>query len=216
MKIRGVDVTQVERRRWRATFERVARPCGMVVLAATSAQADRNPSDSRVTEVLHGCRISTLSFDPPRESRTALPGDTRELSRFVGQWLEVLAWLQAAGEADGRQVGLFGTARGGAAALQAVAQQPGSAAAVVSRSGRPDLVFPRLPLVRAATLLIVGAGDEGLLPGNRLAMRALTCRRRLEVVPGAGPMHTEPAALEAANQLAASWFMDHLVTAARP
>jgi len=215
MTIGGVDVTRVERRRWRATFERVAQPCGMVVLAATSATADRRPSDTRVIEVLHGYRLSTLSFDPPRESRTALPGDTLELSRFVGHWLEVLAWLQAAGEAEGRHVGLLGTDRGAAAALQAVAQEPGSAAAVVSRSGRPDLVFQRLPLVQAATLLIVGAGDEGLLPVNRLAMRALTCRRRLEVVPGAGPMHVEPSALEAANQLAASWFMDHLVTGAR-
>lgn len=206
----SIDVSWVGQPGWCATFERVVRPSGVVVLAGDDAEASGAPGAPRMRALLHQHRLSTLMFDTPPAGPTAPADLSAELSRQVGHWLEVLAWLQADGEVESHHVGLLGTARGGAAALQAVAQQPGSAAAVVSRSGRPDLVAACLPRVQAATLLIVGAGDAGLLEGNRLAMRALTCQRRLEVVPGAGPMHAEPVALEAATHLAATWFLNHL------
>jgi putative phosphoribosyl transferase len=48
-------------------------------------------------------------------------------------------WVVEYRPTAGLPVGLFGASTGAAAALVAAAQRPGPVAAVVSRSGRPDL-----------------------------------------------------------------------------
>jgi putative phosphoribosyl transferase len=81
---------------------------------------------------------------------------------------------------------------------------------VVSRGGRPDLARPRLHLVVAPTLLIVGSRDEVVLELNRDAARQLRCEHRVEVVRGATHLFEEPGTLDAAASLAADWFVRHL------
>jgi len=110
----------------------------------------------------------------------------------------------------GFPVGLFGASTGAAAALQAAAQRPQRIAAVVSRGGRPDLASDWLARVAAPTLLIVGGADTEVLDLNRRALRALHCKKRLEVVPGAGHLFEEPGALQGVAGLAAGWFAAHL------
>jgi putative phosphoribosyl transferase len=86
-------------------------------------------------------------------------------------------------------------------------------AAVVSRGGRPDLAGPALPAVKAATLLIVGGDDDGVLGLNRAALAALRCEKRLSVVLGATHLFEEPGALEAVVEDARGWFLAHLAEA---
>ena len=81
----------------------------------------------------------------------------------------------------------------------------------MSRGGRPDLASARLDSVRAPTLLIVGGRDEAVLEMNRDAARHLACEHRIEVVPGATHLFEEPGALEAVADLAARWFLEHVV-----
>ena len=82
--------------------------------------------------------------------------------------------------------------------------------AVVSRGGWPDLAAPRLPEVRAATLLIVGGLDTVVIQLNREALAALRCQAHLEIVPGATHLFEEAGTLEAVQRLAADWFTQHL------
>jgi len=109
-------------------------------------------------------------------------------------------------------LGCFGASTGAAAALTAAAERPALVGAVVSRGGRPDLARPSLPLVRAATLLIVGGEDEPVLGLNQEALQLLRCPTELMVVPGATHLFEEPGALEAVADLAARWFEAHLAT----
>src|SRR5437764_152847 len=81
------------------------------------------------------------------------------------------------------------------------------AAAVVARGGRPDLAGPRLAMVQAPTLLIVGGEDPDVLELNREAHRALRCPNELVVVPGSGHLFEEPGALEEVARLATEWFV---------
>jgi pimeloyl-ACP methyl ester carboxylesterase len=82
---------------------------------------------------------------------------------------------------------------------------------VVSRGGRPDLAAPRLPLVKAPTLLIVGGADEVVLELNRAALADLrSCEHELSVVAAATHLFEEPGALEQVAELAARWFARHL------
>jgi putative phosphoribosyl transferase len=104
-------------------------------------------------------------------------------------------------------LGYFGASTGAAAALWAAAEPGNEIAAVVSRGGRPDLAGPRLAMVKAPTLLIVGSRDETVLELNRRAEAELRCPHRLAVVPGATHLFAEPGTLEAAASLARDWFL---------
>lgn len=119
-------------------------------------------------------------------------------------------WLIDQPQAAGLQVGYFGASTGAAAALWAAAEPSSRIAAVVSRSGRPDLAGPCLSAMRAATLLIVGSRDELVLDLNRAAQERLRCENHLEVVTDATHLFEEPGALETVADLARDWFTDHL------
>ena len=109
-----------------------------------------------------------------------------------------------------RWSGLFGSFIGAAATLVGAAQRPDLVAAVVSRSGRPDLASGCLLQVQAPTLLIVGALDTEVLALNQKAMRKLRAPKRMEVVPGAGQLFEEPGALSTVGAFAAQWYEQYL------
>jgi len=48
---------------------------------------------------------------------------------------------------------------------------------------------------------------------NREAYALLRCQRRLDIVPGATHLFSEPGALEEVARLAEEWFLRHLVQA---
>jgi putative phosphoribosyl transferase len=108
------------------------------------------------------------------------------------------------------RIGFFGASTGGAAALWAAAILGDEISAVVSRGGRPDLVYEHLSEVEAPTLLIVGEQDEAVLQLNRDAYEHLTCIRKMAIIPGATHLFEEPGALEKVANLAARWFEVHL------
>jgi putative phosphoribosyl transferase len=76
---------------------------------------------------------------------------------------------------------------GAGVALVAASERPSLVKAVVSRGGRPDLAGEdALSLVKAPTLLIVGANDEQVIDMNREALKHLTNlqEKELVIVPG--------------------------------
>ena len=103
-----------------------------------------------------------------------------------------------------------GRGPGAAAALIAAARRQDQVGAVVSRGGRPDLAGEALEQVKAPTLLIVGGRDEAVVSLNEQAMTRMKCEKRLDVVPGATHLFSEPGALERVADLAADWFSKKL------
>ena len=91
---------------------------------------------------------------------------------LAGHLVEVTGWLRPGPRAARAAVGYFGTSTGAAAALRAATEPGTGIAAVVPRSGRPDLARPRLAAVTAPTLLIVGGHDDVVLDLNRRAQRS--------------------------------------------
>jgi putative phosphoribosyl transferase len=51
---------------------------------------------------------------------------------------------------------------------------------------------------------------------NRKAVERMTCEVQLQIVPGASHLFVEPDALEQVAALAASWFVRHAHSSARP
>jgi putative phosphoribosyl transferase len=184
---------------------------GLVVFAHGSGSSRHSPRNRYVATVLNQAGLGTLLFDlltTDEEQDRANVFDIRLLARRL---IDVTRWLRAQPHLDALRIGYFGASTGAAAALWAVTETDADIAAVVSRGGRPDLAAPRLAMVTAPTLLIVGGADDVVLDLNRHAQAHLQrCESHLTVIPGATHLFEEPGTLQAAAEAARDWFTRHL------
>ena len=67
--------------------------------------------------------------------------------------------------------------------------------------------------MQAATLLIVGGDDLGVIELNEKAYSFLTCKKDLQIVPGAGHLFEEPGTLDRVIALTKGWFARHMQSA---
>jgi putative phosphoribosyl transferase len=188
----------------------VAAVRGLVVFTHGSGSSRQSPRNRFVARSLQARGFSTLLFDLLSEDEEVDRANVFDIELLAERVLEALEAVPAPVRA--LPVGLFGASTGAAAALVAAARRPGDVQAVVSRGGRPDLAGDALVDVRAPTLLIVGAADDGVVELNRAAYRTLRCEKDLQLVPGATHLFEEPGALEEVARLAGEWFEAHLVT----
>jgi putative phosphoribosyl transferase len=191
-----------------------ARAVACVVFVHGSGSRHGSPRNRFVCGVLQHHRLATLLFDllgadETRDRRLAF-----DIALLTRRLADAIDWLRQRDEQQDSvtprrlRVGLFGASTGAAAALQVAAEQPACVSALVLRGGRTDLA-PLIARVQAPTMLIAGGADTDVLQHNRLALHALRCEKRLEVVPGASHLFEEPGALDAVAHLAADWFIRH-------
>jgi dienelactone hydrolase len=187
---------------------------GVVMFAHGSGSSRKSPRNRFVAGVLQEAGLSTLLFDLLTVEEEAMDDVTAELRFDVTllsqRLLAATDWLRADVRGRHKKIGYFGASTGAAAALMAASARGQDIAAVVSRGGRPDLAGEDLPRVKAPTLLIVGGNDPQVLNLNEQALSALTCEKKLEIVPGATHLFEEPGALERVAELARNWFVPRL------
>jgi putative phosphoribosyl transferase len=192
----------------RVTVPDAAR--GVVVFAHGSGSSRHSPRNRFVASVLHRSGLGTLLFDLLTTSEEHERSNVFDVDLLARRLIDVTRWLRTRPDVAALPVGYFGASTGAAAALWAAAEPGNHVAAVVSRGGRPDLAMPRLPVVRAPTLLIVGGDDHVVLQLNREAAASLRCEHEVAVVPGATHLFEQPGTLDAAAGLARDWFLAHL------
>lgn len=187
---------------------------GVVLFAHGSGSGRHSPRNRYVASQLNFLQLATVLADllTQDEERVddrsgALRFDIPLLTLRVEQ---IVDWAGKHDVLAALPIGLFGASTGAAAALDAAAARPDAVRAVVSRGGRPDLAT-HLEVVKAPTLLIVGGNDTEVLELNGHALRRLSCRKELAVIPGATHLFEEPGTLEAAASAAGAWFREHLV-----
>ena len=190
-----------------------ASPRGIVVFAHGSGSSRLSPRNAEVAATLAAGGFATVLFDLLTEQEAADRANVFDVELLAARLRAVAGWVAGRAGLTDLPLGYFGASTGAAAALVADAQDPGVAAAIVSRGGRPDLAGDRLAAVTAPTLLVVGGRDEVVLDLNRQAQRQLRCANELAVVPGATHLFDEPGALARAAELARSWFARHLAAA---
>ncbi|MBG0813110.1 phosphoribosyltransferase family protein [Planomonospora sp. ID82291] len=188
---------------------------GAVVFVHGSGSGRHSPRNRRVATALYRAGLAVLLFDLLTPDEELDRGNVFDVPLLAGRLDRVTGWLRGHRGVRGLPVAYFGASTGAAAALWAAAGSDADIAAVVSRGGRPDLAEPRLPAVRAATLLIVGGHDEAVLELNRAAQRRLRCENGLRIVPGATHLFEEPGALETVADFARDWFTAHLAPVPR-
>jgi putative phosphoribosyl transferase len=183
---------------------------GVVVFAHGSGSSRHSPRNRYVAAELNRAGRGTVLVDLLTTEEEADRAKVFDIGLLASRLLDVSRWLRDRPGTREQPLGYFGASTGAGAALWAAAEPDADVAAVVSRGGRPDLAAPRLALVRAPTLLIVGGRDDAVLDLNRAAQAELRAPTRLEIVPGATHLFEEPGALEQVAQLARRWFAMHL------
>lgn len=187
---------------------------GIVLFAHGSGSTRFSPRNQWVARFLQDNAIGTLLFDllTPQEEET--DNRTRAI-RFnipflAERLLSATEWVFKFPETHHLPVGYFGASTGAAAALIAAAELKEKIRAVVSRGGRPDLAGQALPRVQSPTLLIVGGDDYGVIELNQQAFELLSCKKKIEIVPGATHLFEEPGTLEEVGRMASIWFNEYL------
>jgi pimeloyl-ACP methyl ester carboxylesterase len=196
-----------------------SRARGLIVLAQESRPTP-SPGNRFVVTTLDQGALATLCFDlvtGEEDERDARTAEVRfDVYLLADRLLAVSDWARAQPELASLPLGYFVSSTGAAAALIAAARRPELVAAVVSRSGRPDLGGSNLDHVYAPTQLIVGGNDEVLVELNRDALRRLRCEAELRIVPGVTQLFAERRAREWVASLAYDWFAQHLSAPPRP
>ncbi|HVZ66574.1 MAG TPA: hypothetical protein VG936_18560 [Lacunisphaera sp.] len=196
------------------TLDVPANATGLVLFAHGSGSSRHSPRNRHVATLLGRAGLATLLFDLLTAEEEHLESRTAHLRfdiPFLASRLEIATqWVRNEPHAGALAIGYFGASTGAAAALIAATTPGLEIRAVVSRGGRPDLAGRALEAVHAPTLLIVGGADTAVLPLNELAYQRLQCPKRLEIISGATHLFEEPGTLDAAADLAARWFGEHL------
>jgi putative phosphoribosyl transferase len=191
------------------TLVHTARGQGIVLFAHGSGSSRLSPRNRLVAERLQRSGLGTLLFDLLQPEEAANRANVFDIGLLAERLALATDWIRAQEMRD-VPIGDFGASTGVGAALAAETLTRHRIAAIVSRGGRPDLAGIALPQVRAATLLIVGGEDHGVIVLNEEALVPLACEKHLEIVPGAGHLFEEPATLDQVVSLARDWFVPRL------
>lgn len=197
----------------RAVLRLPQRARGLVLFAHGSGSSRLSPRNNYVAERLSADGLASVLLDlltPEEEQLDELTAELRfDIPFLTRRLVDASVWVEGHPQLRDLNLGYFGASTGAAAALAAAARIP-EVRAVVSRGGRPDLAGAALSQVRAPTLLIVGGNDPEVLELNRNALAQMSCEARLEVVPQATHLFSEPGTLEQVAALASGWFALHL------
>jgi putative phosphoribosyl transferase len=190
---------------------------GLVLFAHGSGSGRHSARNRQVAQRLQHAGIATLLFDLLTVQEEQVDLQTREhrfdIPLLTRRMQDATEWVWSQPELHHTCIGYFGASTGSAAAIIAAARLGDRIKAVVSRGGRPDLAgVAALAAVKAPTLLIVGGADHGVIELNQEALQRLQCEKDLIVIPGATHLFEERGALDEVAQVAASWFVRHMVT----
>ncbi|HXH20177.1 MAG TPA: dienelactone hydrolase family protein [Chitinophagales bacterium] len=196
--------------RLKGLIKKPAQATGLIIFSHGSGSSRFSPRNTLVAERLHATGFATLLLDLLTEKEDQSYKNRFDIELLTERLAAATAWAEKNSATKDLPIGYFGASTGAASALYAAAQLGDTVRAVVSRGGRPDLAMDALAGVKAATLLIVGELDAGVLELNRQAFEKLTAEKEIQIIPGATHLFEEPGKLEKVADLAASWFQKHL------
>lgn len=187
---------------------------GLVLFVHGSGSSRLSVRNQHVAHFLNHHKLATLLFDLLTVAEEEYDARTRELRFDIGllakRLIDTTTWCMQHLANHQLKIGYFGASTGAAAALIAAAKLP-QIKAVVSRGGRPDLAESLLPQVTAPTLLLVGEQDPPVITLNQQAFDALTCIKKLQIIPRATHLFEEPGTLDEVAYAAKNWFAEYLV-----
>jgi putative phosphoribosyl transferase len=197
-----------------AILHSVPKARGIIIFAHGSGSSRFSPRNKLIARHLNENNFSTLLIDlltPKEEIEDEITAELRFNIQLLSKRLSfATGWIINDESIKDLPIGYFGASTGAAAALISAADLKTKIKAIVSRGGRPDLAIKVLKEIVSPTLLIVGGNDSIVLKLNKEAYSALTCKKKLEIIPGASHLFEEPGKLEEVAKISAKWFLRHL------
>ena len=181
---------------------------GIVIFAHGSGSGRLSPRNNHVAAALRMHGQATLLLDLLTQEEELYRRNVFDVELLAERLRSAAKWVRNNSELRHLPIGYFGASTGAASALIAAADDA-AIAAIVSRGGRPDMAGAALPSVRAPTLLLVGSLDGPVITLNQQALIALTCLKKILIVPGAGHLFEEPGTLDQVIAHARNWFTTH-------
>lgn len=200
----------------------------LVIFAHGSGSGRESPRHQYVAKALNGFGFATLLVDllTPEEQdsdiksqkiMSKIPGLI--LNKFNNRLLStrlttITEWtINNVSEVMGLPIGYFGASTGAAAAIESSALLH-KVHAIVSRGGRPDLADSEsIKNAKASVLLIVGSKDsKAVIDLNKKIFSQLknTKSKQLVMIPNAGHLFEEDAAIELVADVTTKWFTAEL------
>jgi len=123
----------------------------------------------------------------------------------------ITEWVRKNNDTQNLDIGYFGASTGTAAALYA-ATSFRNIKALVSRSGRTDLVDKKtLSDIRCPCLFIVAEHDKKVIDINKKTLRQLNVKdKRIEIIKGASHLFDEQGKINEVADQSVSWFNRYL------
>jgi len=183
---------------------------GLIIFSHGSGSSRLSPRNNMVAAKLRDNNYATLLFDLLTMEEDKNYEMRFNISLLTQRLMEVTKWVSTNEMTKHLPIGYFGASTGAASALSAAAQMTDVVKGVVSRGGRPDMADEFLPLVKAASLLIIGGRDLQVIELNKKAFEKMNCEKIISIVNGADHLFTQAGKLDEVAALAIQWFDTHL------
>ena len=185
---------------------------GLVILVQNGCVLHTELREAMIARRCEEARFATLAIDLLSRYEDQRDPDARYNIALMGsRLLGIAEWLAHQPELRDLPLAIAASGTPCGAAVRASARLGERVAALVCRSGRPDLAGAApLRALRSPTRFIVGGEDATRARYQQPAFDLLTVARDWQEVPAASDDFRAPGALERAAQLTVDWLARHL------
>ncbi|AWG23104.1 hydrolase [Flavobacterium faecale] len=182
---------------------------GIVVFCNCSSSCTTDPKNIQLAELLQKDNLGTLIFNLLTTTEAANCENKFNIDLLVGRLIKTTDWLLLNPANNELPIGYLGAKTGAAVAMRAAAYFGTDIKAVVSRSGRPDMVMDTLNQITAPTLLLVNGIDIPIISLNKIAYDNLVSEKEMKILPRTPAVMNEANKLKEAAEVAISWFQKY-------
>jgi len=182
----------------------------LVIFAHGWGNTSESPHEQIIAKDLQSEGIGTLMFDL-LDVHDKQPDHLKDMSILTEGLLNATQWINGHSQYQKLHIAYLGSGTGAAVAIQAANKLPSHLVkAIISVSGRLDLVRKELARVSCPTLLIVGELDFQIVNINRHAIRFLKRQTQLAIIPGASHLFEEARKQKEVALIISSWLKKYL------
>lgn len=186
-----------------------ANASGIVVFCHCNSSCTTDSKNNVLSNFLQENNLGTLIPNLLTDEEAYNCENKFDIDLLVSRLIKTTEWLLLNPSNQGLPIGYLGSKTGAAVAMRAAAYFGKDIKAVVSRSGRPDMVMDTLYQITAPTLLLVNGMDIPIISLNKIAFDNLETEKEMNILPRIPAAPNEANKLKEAAEIATHWFQKH-------
>lgn len=183
----------------------------LIIFADDSGNSLTDIRNLTIADALQNEGFATLQFEMLTEYELKEERHKLDINFLAKRIDSAYHWAKTNPQTEHLNIGLFGFNTGTAAAIIVATESENNINALVSLSGRPDLVLKELELIRSPLLLIVGGADNAVVTYNQKALPHIRqAESRINVMQDSGHGFNDKNKLKEVARLTRDWFIMHV------